>query len=176
MVTLNTIKESGLATAAALGGAASLIFNNSIGAAVHAIVETNQYLKKPFQSPLLRAAVAAGVGAAAYLQPRAVTAGLIALSALKFGVQALNQSFPKAITPPPLGSKANPLLIDENSEVGERFTPERIEVVKVKLEVEESKETAEKIQRENEKFLDEINDHFFNNVKPSATLNLKSRN
>lgn len=168
-LTLNKIKEIGLATAAsAVGGAASLVLNSSIGAATHAIVETNQYLKKSFQSPLLRAFVAAGVGAAAYLQPRAVTASLIALSALKFGAQKLNIAFPKAITPPPLGSKANPILIDENSEVGEIFTPAFAESVKVKIE-KENKEEMEKI-------VDETVDYQFFQMKPSATLKIKSRN
>jgi len=135
MVTLNTIKEAGLATASALGGAASIALNNSIGAAVHAIVETNQYLKKSFKSPLLRAAVAAGVGAAAYLHPRAVTASLIALSALKFGTNKLNPNQrtirhveENSVTPEPneeekqfevrtpgeKGSKANPIEILDN--------------------------------------------------------------
>jgi len=114
MVTLNTVKEIGLATASTLGGAASLVLNNPIGAAVHAIVETNQYLKKSFQSPLLRAVVAAGVGAAAYLQPRAVTAILIASSALKFGAQALNADSSN------LNSTSSPRQIDYSAPVEER--------------------------------------------------------
>lgn len=122
-----------VATAAgAVGGALSVAINSSIGSAVHAIVETNQFLKKAIQSPLLRAVFAAGVGAAAYVQPRAVTASLIALSALKFGANKLNPNQKtikhveeNSVTPEPdeeekrfevqtpaeKGSKSNPIEI-----------------------------------------------------------------
>ena len=63
----------------------------------------------------------------------------------------------------PIGSRENPILIDETSEDSERFSPAFAESVKVKQEA-------------NNSFLDSINDYFFKNVKPSNTLKIKSRN